>query len=314
MQREIFEIEPILEERIWGGRALIDKFHLETDLENVAELYSVIAIPNHLDCVVKETNQHLSDFYLENKNLFGCKPDHLPVRLVAGHSVSPLSVQLHPEDDYGLKHSGMRGKAESEWILGDSNNCGELILGHHAKTKEEFIDMVTQKNWDQLFRKINVRGGDFINIPTCTLHGSVGEGEVVAFSTNGDVTYRLYDYDRIGKDGLPRELHVQEIFDNVRVPDNQINSVKYTVTEKEGCLISDFFDQPGLYTCGSVETFTKGVYEKDEFIFLFCIEGKGKIEAKEIKAGKTFFIPCNHGPVHLEGKMKLAYISYKDKE
>lgn len=312
MQKKIYEIEPILEERIWGGRALIEKFRIETELNNVAEMYSVIAIPGHLDCMVKTVEQPLSVFYKENKELFGSKSDYLPVRLVVGHSVSPLSVQLHPDDDYGLLHSGMRGKTESEWLLGDATNQGEMILGHCAKTKEEFIEMVDNKEWDRLFRKVKVKGGDFIHIPTRTLHGTLGEGEVVAFSTNGDVTYRLYDYNRLGMDGKPRETHIQEIFDTIRVPDNQIVPVDYSVIENNGCTMSIFFDQPGLYSCGSIETTVSGIYERKEFVFLLCIEGNGKIEDKEIQAGRTFFIPCDYGPIYLEGKMKLAYISYKD--
>lgn len=310
-KRKIFQIDPILESRIWGGRSLIKMFDLKTDLPNVAEIYSVIAIPNHLDCNVREENIPLSQFYLENRELFGCNLDYLPVRMVIGNQVAPLSVQVHPSDEYGLKYSGMRGKPESEWLLGEGE--GYMILGHHAKSKKEFIDLTNKKEWDKLFRKVTVHGGDFIDIPQGTLHGSAGEGVCVAFSTNGDVTYRLYDYDRVDKDGNPRELHIEHVFNNVTIPDDKKEPLETTEIEKDGCHITEFLDRPGLYACGKIKIKNKGEFCLTEFYFILCVEGIGVIDGRKIKAGETFFIPCGYGKIMIEGNVLLAYISYRDK-
>lgn len=156
VERKIYTIEPILEERIWGGQELIKMFNLKTNLKNVAEMYTVIAIPDHLDCHVTEANLPLSVFFEENKELFGCQKEYLPVRMVVGNQIKDLSVQVHPDDEYGMAHSHMRGKPESEWLLGDGE--GTMILGHHAKTKEEFIKLAENKEWDKLLRKIKVKG------------------------------------------------------------------------------------------------------------------------------------------------------------
>lgn len=76
--------------------------------------------------------------------------------MVVGNQIKDLSVQVHPDDEYGMAHSHMRGKPESEWLLGDGE--GTMILGHHAKTKEEFIKLAENKEWDKLLRKIKVKG------------------------------------------------------------------------------------------------------------------------------------------------------------
>lgn len=306
-----YKITPILEERIWGGKGLIEKFHLNTTLKNVAEIYFVIAIPNHLDCFVADENIPLSQFYWKHPELFDCAAKDLPIRMVAGHSVKPLSVQLHPEDAYALAHEGMRGKPESELILGE-NATGDLILGHYAQTKEEFIKLVKEKQWDQLFRKIPIKSGDFIHIPACTLHGSLGEGMVVAFSTNGDVTYRLYDYDRVDDQGKPREQHVAHVLNNVTIPDQEIGTVPYQTIEENGCEISHLMDQPGAYSCGRIKVKEQGIFYLKEFYFITCIEGEGLLHDFHIQAGETYFIPCAYAPIILKGHMDLVYISYKD--
>lgn len=134
----------------------------------------------------------------------------------------------------------------------------------------------------------------------------------MAFSTNGDVTYRLYDYDRKDSSGKLRELHVQNVYDVVEVPDENKNPIQVSSHFVNGLQVTEFFDEPGLYTCGNIKSDTSGFFERKEFYFLMCIEGEGKISGRKIKAGQTFFVPCNYGPVEISGAMTIAYISYKD--
>ena len=104
VEKKLYTIEPILEERIWGGQELIKMFNLKTNLKNVAEMYTVIAMPGHLDCHVTEANLPLSVFFEENKELFGCQKEYLPVRMVVGNQIKDLSVQVHPVHPGKLQH------------------------------------------------------------------------------------------------------------------------------------------------------------------------------------------------------------------
>lgn len=326
---KLYRIEPVLEQRIWGGRGLIEKFSLKTELENVAEYYFAVAIPGRLDCRVTEAGMPLSAFYLRRKELFGIAEEQMPVRLATGDAVAPLSIQVHPNDKYALEHEGMLGKPDGEFYLG--NGKGTMVLGHYAKTMEEFRQWTEEKNWEKLFRIVDIQGGDFIHMPEGTLHGSTiknwdfkevkpgtrlepdGAGQVVAFARNGDVTYRLYDYDRVDKEGNPRPMHINEVYDTVTVPDDQILPVPYvTHTDDKGCSISRFYDEPKVYTAGRIQTVSEGSFCLDGFYFLSCVEGEGKIENKRICAGQTLFIPREYGPVSITGTLDLMYISYRN--
>ena len=211
MEQKIYRIKPVFEERMWGGQHLIEKYHYQTELKNIAESYCCIAIPNHLDCDVIDTGDKLSDFYHQNRELFGSDTDDIPIRLTVESVLDNMSVQIHPEDEYALEHFHQYGKPGG--ILYLEGTPTDLLLGHHAKTKEEFIQWNETRQFDKLFRFVDYVPGDFIHIPANTLHSFRIRGIMIAFARNSDVTLRLYDYDRIGKDGKKRELHIDKALD-----------------------------------------------------------------------------------------------------
>ena len=195
MEQKIYRIKPVFEERMWGGQHLIEKYHYQTELKNIAESYCCIAIPNHLDCDVIDTGDKLSDFYHQNRELFGSDTDDIPIRLTVESVMDNMSVQIHPEDEYALEHFHQYGKPGG--ILYLEGTPTDLLLGHHAKTKEEFIQWNETRQFDKLFRFVDYVPGDFIHIPANTLHSFRIRGIMIAFARNSDVTLRLYDYDRM---------------------------------------------------------------------------------------------------------------------
>ena len=110
MPNQIYQILPVFEERLWGGQRLRERFGYQSDLKNIAEVYNVIAIPGHLDCTVADTGEKLSLFYHTHRELFDCETPEMPVRMIMCAAKEPLSIQIHPDDDYALAHEGMRGK------------------------------------------------------------------------------------------------------------------------------------------------------------------------------------------------------------
>ena len=158
MEGKIYKILPVFEERIWGTQELRERYGYETDLNNIAEVYNVVALPGHLDNEVEGTGMRLSEFYHKNRELFGCSPEDMPVMTCMAHSNSYLSIQLHPDDPYALAHTGMRGRPEG-WVILDGPEDNEIVLGHNAATKEEFMEWSNQKEWDKLFRYVNMKPG-----------------------------------------------------------------------------------------------------------------------------------------------------------
>ena len=312
MEQKIYRIEPVFEERMWGGQHLIEKYHYQTELKNIAESYCCIAIPNHLDCDVIDTGDKLSDFYHQNRELFGSDTDDIPIRLTVESVMDNMSVQIHPEDEYALEHFHQYGKPGG--ILYLEGTPTDLLLGHHAKTKEEFIQWNETRQFDKLFRFVDYVPGDFIHIPANTLHSFRIRGIMIAFARNSDVTLRLYDYDRMDpKTGKPRKMHVKEVYENVTIPDDQILPTRGRIVEQGALTHTVYYDAPGEYTAGRVQVKEKASFALDEFYFLFCVNGGGTVNGQRFQMGDVLFVPQKFGPIDLAGDMDFVYCSYKNK-
>ena len=290
MEQKIYRIKPVFEERMWGGQHLIEKYHYQTELKNIAESYCCIAIPNHLDCDVIDTGDKLSDFYHQNRELFGSDTDDIPIRLTVESVMDNMSVQIHPEDEYALEHFHQYGKPGG--ILYLEGTPTDLLLGHHAKTKEEFIQWNETRKFDKLFRFVDYVPGDFIHIPANTLHSFRIRGIMIAFARNSDVTLRLYDYDRMDpKTGKPRKMHVKEVYENVTIPDDQILPTRGRIVEQGALTHTVYYDAPGEYTAGRVQVKEKASFGLDEFYFLFCVNGGGTVNGQRFQMGDVLFVP-----------------------
>ena len=312
MEQKIYRIKPVFEERMWGGQHLIEKYHYQTELKNIAESYCCIAIPNHLDCDVIDTGDKLSDFYHQNRELFGSDTDDIPIRLTVESVMDNMSVQIHPEDEYALEHFHQYGKPGG--ILYLEGTPTDLLLGHHAKTKEEFIQWNETRQFDKLFRFVDYVPGDFIHIPANTLHSFRIRGIMIAFARNSDVTLRLYDYDRMDpKTGKPRKMHVKEVYENVTIPDDQILPTRGRIVEQGALTHTVYYDAPGEYTAGRVQVKEKASFALDEFYFLFCVNGGGTVNGQRFQMGDVLFVPQKFGPIDLAGYMDFLYCSYKNK-
>lgn len=312
MEQKIYRIKPVFEERMWGGQHLIEKYHYQTELKNIAESYCCIAIPNHLDCDVIDTGDKLSDFYHQNRELFGSDTDDIPIRLTVESVLDNMSVQIHPEDGYALEHFHQYGKPGG--ILYLEGTPTDLLLGHHARTKEEFIQWNETRQFDKLFRFVDYVPGDFIHIPANTLHSFRIRGIMIAFARNSDVTLRLYDYDRMDpKTGKPRKMHVKEVYENVTIPDDQILPTRGRIVEQGALTHTVYYDAPGEYTAGRVQVKEKASFGLDEFYFLFCVNGGGTVNGQRFQMGDVLFVPQKFGPIDLAGDMDFVYCSYKNK-
>lgn len=307
-RKKLYKIEPVFNYRIWGGNALREMYGFESDLQNIGECYNVIAMKDHLDCEVSGLNIKLSEFYQINKDLFDCDTDDMPVRTAMANPISPMSIQLHPNDEYAMKHEGKKGKPDGVYFISGE---GTMVLGHYAQCKEEFVSMVENKQFDKLVREIKVKAGDFVDVPYGTLH-AFGQGFVlIEFTQNADLTYRLYDYDRIDPvlNG-PRQLHVQQVLDNVRIPNDKTKPVDLVKEKNDNVTHTLFHHEPSVYTAGLYEIENEGIIQREEFYFLTCLKGEGMINKEVIKGGETYFVPAHFGSLIIKGDLQLAYVTY----
>ncbi len=123
-----------------------------------------------------------------------------------------LSVQVHPDDAYGLEHEGELGKTEC-WYIISAEPGAEIVYGHHAQSREELAQMIEDKDWDHLLKRVPVKAGDFFYVPSGTMH-AIGKGiMILETQQSSDTTYRVYDFDRKDDAGKLRNLHIQQSID-----------------------------------------------------------------------------------------------------
>ena len=153
----------------------------------------------------------------------------------------------------------------------------------------------------------------FIDIPSGTLHAIGKDVLTYNVSRNADLTYRLYDYDRIDKTtGKKRKLHIEKVFDNVLIPDESKGFVWFDPYYKNGCKIFEYWDEPGLYTLNRIIVEEIGFFEFDRFMFLTCVEGFGTINNININKGETLLIPSGINQLEIKGNLDIFLASYRN--
>ena len=207
MKEPLF-LEPVFQERIWGGTALRDQFNYEIPSDLTGECWAISAHPNG-PSIVKNgefAGRTLIELWKDHPELFGEQSSPVfPLLTKILDANTDLSVQVHPDDAYANEHeNGELGKTEC-WYIIDCAEDAEIIYGHTAMTKEEFVERVENNEWNELLRSVKIKPGDFFYVPSGTIH-ALGKGTVVLETQqSSDTTYRLYDYDRKDQDGNLRE-------------------------------------------------------------------------------------------------------------
>ncbi|PEM17558.1 mannose-6-phosphate isomerase, class I, partial [Bacillus wiedmannii] len=215
-----------------------------------------------------------------------------------------LSVQVHPNDEYASVHeNGELGKTEC-WYVIDSIKDAEIIYGHHAKTKEEFMAMIEKKEWNQLLHRVKVKTGDFFYVPSGTVH-AIGKGILILETQqNSDTTYRLYDYDRRDSEGNLRDLHLESSIDVIETPCIS-NQLTFKNEKVDDLSITNFIKCPYF----SVEKWeldgSASLEQQKAFLLVSVIQGEGELikegEHYFFKKGDHFIIPNYFGGYDLVG-------------
>lgn len=311
--RPILFLNPVFKEMIWGGNQLAEKFGYEIPSDKTGECWAVSAHPNG-DCTVREgeyAGRKLSELFKEEPELFGNLPlDRFPLLIKIIDAKADLSIQVHPDDAYAKVHeNGSLGKTECWYIL-DCPEDATLVVGHNAGSREELKEMINQKRWSELIREVPVKKGDFIQINPGTVHAIKGGLMILETQQNSDITYRVYDYDRLSN-GKPRELHVQQSIDVITVPapsaeDSVSHAADLPANTMNELIACDYYKVYKL-------TVTEPVSFEQEhpFLIMSVIEGEGLVNGQMIRKGDHFILPSGFGKVELQGDMTLIASSVK---
>ncbi|MGM9929471.1 MAG: mannose-6-phosphate isomerase, class I [Bacillus sp. (in: firmicutes)] len=303
-------LQPVFQERIWGGKALRDEFGYDIPSERTGECWAISAHPNG-PSIVKNgpyAGKTLDQLWKEHRELFGNEDGEVfPLLTKILDANMDLSVQVHPDDEYAAVHeNGELGKTECWYIL-DCKENAKLIFGHTAKTKEELERQIKEGEWDHLLQKVDIKPGDFFYVPSGTIHALCEGTLVLETQQSSDTTYRLYDYNRLDANGKPRELHLQQSIDVATVP-HQAQMVEPIVEQKEDLTItkfveSEFFSEYKWDVNGSANL------QADQYLLCSVIDGEGiMIQGNRefsLKKGDDFILPAGFGEFELNGQVEM---------
>lgn len=312
----ILKLSPPCRDYLWGGERLKNEFGKSSDSEKIAESWEL--------CVRDDGNSVIENGDFAGKTLaelieargktavLGTAserfPEEFPVFIKLIDAADDLSVQVHPPDDYALKHEGERGKNEL-WYVVDADDGAELIYGFKREiTRLEFAERIENGTLLEVTNKVPVKKGDVFYIESGTLH-SIGKGILIAeIQQNSNTTYRVYDYGRVGKDGKPRELHIGKALDvTKRVPPTFSKSARETPQKLAGGVIT-LLHSCEYFTVNKLELDGAVGLEADERSFnsLLFLEGqaviKSESESVAAKKGDSFFVAAGTGKYQISGK------------
>ena len=205
-------LSPCYVKTIWGSNRISQIRHMN---EKIGSWWEVSAHSNAQSTVINlEDKPTLLEVIQENPDdiLGPGYTLHEMLRTAFLDTDDHLSIQVHPDDAYALKHSNDFGKYES-WYIVYAEKDAYLVAGTKTNQKEIIQNALKEENLEPYLKKWKVKAGDYITIPNGTLH-ALGKG-ILAYEigTNSDTTYRFYDYNRTDDKGNKRELHLKESFD-----------------------------------------------------------------------------------------------------
>lgn len=306
-------LEPIFKERLWGGKGL-ESFNYHLPNNNIGECWAISAHPHGANMIEngKHKGEMLDQVWSSDKELFGNdERDKFPLLTKILDANDKLSVQVHPDDTFALEHEGEYGKTECWYILSAEEDA-EIIYGVNVDNKEDLKDYIDDKKFDQLFRRIRVKAGDFYYVPAGTVH-AIGSGiMILETQQSSDTTYRIYDYQRKDKQGKLRELHLEQ---SKKVID--INQKNPNIIPQDEC-----YQGQKVTHFVSNEFFTVAKWEVDGILDyakpnVYClvsiIDGKGTVtidnEKYSIQKGRHFILTNDDCDIVFKGDIEFI-VSY----
>ncbi|MGO4818149.1 type I phosphomannose isomerase catalytic subunit [Flavobacterium sp. W22_SRS_FP1] len=311
------QFEPILKERIWGGeklKTILDKPIVSNitgeswELSTVEGDISIVANGELKGKSLMEIIDESADEVLGTAvhKRFG---KQFPLLFKYLDAREDLSIQVHPNDELAKKRHNSFGKTEM-WYIMQADEDARIIVGFKEKSNStEYLENLKNKTLLSILDDVKVKEGDVFFLETGTVH-AIGAGLVVAeIQQTSDITYRLYDFDRVDAQGNTRELHVDLALEAINY--NKVNTYRgYDKKINHSNTIVDcpYFTTNFIPLDGAEEVTKLG----DSFTVYMCVDGKFELEYKDVifkyKKGDTVLIPAAMTVFGLNGKASILEI------
>jgi len=323
--------EPNLHSVVWGGNQLRPYKGLETTDDPIGESWEVSAVPTSTSIVSNGVYAGKDLISVINENpdaILGKKVNEkyngkLPLLVKFIDAKRDLSIQVHPNDEMAMREHGKMGKSEM-WYVIKADEGAHLYAGFKQEiTPEEYQQRIADGTITNVLADHQVKAGDVFYLPAGRVHAICGGILLAEVQQSSDVTYRIFDYNRPGMDGKPRELHTElaakaldyHVIDNYRTD--------YTKSSNKAVQIIDspYFSVRVLEVS---KPFHRDLRKYDSFIITMCIEGDCKIRVRStgeeiiLKQGNSTLIPAaiaDYDIIPLQGTTRIldAFVDNMDR-
>lgn len=312
----MFHLRPVFKDYIWGGDNLKRFYGKKSSLARLAESWELSTHKDGL-CIVEDggyNEQTLLEYIRKNgKKVLGerCQTeDELPILIKLIDAWENLSVQVHPDDTYARIYENDFGKAEMWYVL-DAKDDAKIIYGFKKDiTKEMLKEHINNDTLTDVLNYIPVKKGDVFFIEPGTIH-AIGKGIIMAeIQQSSNITYRVFDYNRVDQYGNKRELHIEKALQVTSCKKAYQAQIKYQVKEYDG-FSKATLAKCSYFTAKLLDVMDKVTLKADSLSFhsLLLVEGEFLISnehhSKKALKGDCFFIPACFGEYTLRGKGKF---------
>ena len=316
------KFNPILKSMIWGGDKLRQYKGIETDQINIGESWEISGVPGNESVVSNgelagTTITELINEYgpeLLGHKVYETYGEKFPLLIKFIDARDDLSIQVHPDDSTAQSvHSEPFGKTEM-WFVVSADKDAHLMSGLSAEiTPEEYVSRVENNTITDVLCDYKVQSGDVFFLPAGRIH-SIGKGCFIAeIQQTSDLTYRIYDFGRLGLDGKPRELHTELAKDAIdySVSEDYRTAYEPVLNEDTPLVECEYFK---THLLDLTEHLSVDVKSRDSFMIVICLEGQGELKDSEgnviaLKQGKTVLVPASIDTVDLYPIEKLKLLT-----
>jgi mannose-6-phosphate isomerase len=314
---------PVYKDYIWGGRHL-ERFSRVLPAGIVAESWELSTHPDGVSVIANGTYQGMRfpdylkafrDAALGRNQLGDAEDFPLLIKWIDAHQ--RLSVQVHPNDDYArTREHGQRGKNEMWYILAAEPGAQIIYDVKPGIDRESFAKAVAEGRIERCLQSIEVFPGDVIEIPAGVVHG-LGAGILLAeIQQSSNLTYRIYDYNRVDAEGKTRPLHIAKALEVIDFDSTKRVPVKRNIPEevmvdgvRRSILVANPYFVVERHRINSELTDED---RKERMAIWMVVEGAGRLisggDELPLHAGDTIFIPAAMGTYRLRGMMTMLKI------
>ena len=313
------KFEPILKTIVWGGEKIAPYKGIETEQKHIGESWELSGVAGNESVVAEgplkgKTIAELVKEYkgeLVGEHVYANTGDEFPLLIKFIDALTDLSIQVHPNDELAAKrHNGSKGKTEM-WYVVDAEPGAHLLAGLTEKiTPEQYAAKVADGTITDVLARYDVHPGDVFFLPAGRIHAICGGCFIAEIQQTSNITYRIYDYGRLGLDGKPREVHTElakDAIDYTVYPDYRTHYSPEQDEEQE--VVSCQYFTTSIYDL--TLPYAKDLSGIDSFMVVMCLSGSGTLEVDgaevPVRQGETVLIPATADDICFvpDGSMKV---------